>query len=89
MRSFILCSIFFLAGINYALAWDGFDYKSMNFVDVEPGSTLSPGSDIDYFDFGSGEYKSGTVEDISSTGSGVEIEVQEDITLQTRIFDMD
>jgi Family of unknown function (DUF5334) len=56
-----------------AIAWDGYDYDS----------------GIEYYDYGSGEYRYGDVESINSYGSIVEVEVYDQETGEYRTFEME
>ena len=73
---------------SYAHAWDGTDSKGTP-VEIEKGNLVRDGETIEYFDYGEGKYKTGTVQDISRYGSSVEVEVQDENTGETRTFDMD
>jgi hypothetical protein len=44
-----------------ALAWDGYDYESGNYVEIEKGNLVRPGEEIEYYDYGTGEYRYGDV----------------------------
>ena len=67
-------------------SWDGFDYDKGSHVAIEKGNLVREGSEIEYFDYGEGQYKSGTVESIDSSGN---IEVYDYETGESRQFDMD
>jgi len=51
-------------------AWDGYDYNNGKFVDIEKGSTVREGNDIEIYDWGDGKYKD--VEVDSFDGSEVQ-----------------
>jgi len=87
MRFAIL--IFSLLFASAALAWDGFDWDSGSYVDIEPGSVVREGNDIEIYDWGTGEFKDVEVESIRSSGSGTEVEVYDWDTGQYRTLDMD
>jgi len=72
-----------------SIAWDGYDYDSGNYVEIEKGNLVRPGEEIEYYDYGSGEYKKADVESIRSTGSSVEVEVYDQESGEYRTFDMD
>jgi hypothetical protein len=72
-----------------ALSWDGFDYESGTNVEIEKGNLVRPGREIEYFDYGSGQYKSGEVESIRRSGRSVEVEVLDNESGEIRTFDMD
>ncbi len=72
-----------------ALAWDGYDYESGNYIEIEKGNLVRPGEEIEYYDYGSGEYKYGDVESIESYGSFVEVEIYDHESGEYRTFEMD
>lgn len=76
-----------LLAIN-AYAWNGFDYGSGTYVEIEKGNLVRPGRDIEIYEYGSG-YKDVTVESIRRSGSSVEIEVYDNQTGEYRTLDMD
>ena len=72
-----------------AIAWDGYDYDSGSDVEIEQGNLVRPGEEIEYYDYGSGEYRYGDVESINSYGSIVEVEVYDQETDEYRTFEME
>ncbi|MCK9215759.1 MAG: DUF5334 family protein [Rhodoferax sp.] len=58
-----------------AAAWDGYDYESGNYVEIEEGQLVRPGREIEYVDYDKGEYRYCDVESIRDSGSSVEVEV--------------
>lgn len=71
------------------LAWDGYDYESGNYVEIEKGNLVREGEEIEYYDYKSGEYRYADVENIESNGSGAEIEIYDHQSGEYRTFDMD
>tara|TARA_R110001592_G_C12819637_1_gene718840 strand:- start:412 stop:681 length:270 start_codon:yes stop_codon:yes gene_type:complete len=72
-----------------SFAWDGYDYESGNHVEIEKGNLVREGEEIEYYDYESGEYRNGEVQDIQSSGSGAEVEVYDYETGEYRTFEMD
>lgn len=75
-----------------AWAWEGFDWESGNFVEIEPGSTVEPGETIEFYDWDDGEYKEGTVMDVRESGIDVEVDIlvdEDDEEDEDRTFSMD
>ena len=72
-----------------ALAWDGYDYESGSYVEIDKGNLVREGEEIEYYDYESGEYRSGDVESIESSGSGAEVEVYDHESGEYRTFEMD
>ncbi len=91
MNRLFLALIFIamLSVIRPALAWDGYDYEKGSSVEIEKGSLVREGEDIEYFDYDEGEYRAGEVQSVDRFGSSVEIEVQDDESGETRTLDMD
>ena len=71
------------------LAWDGYDYESGSQVEIDKGNLVREGEEIEYYDYGSGEYRSGEVQDVQSSGSGAEVEVYDHESGEYRTFEMD
>jgi hypothetical protein len=74
--------------INIMLAWDGYDYDSGNYVEIDKGNLVRSGNEIEYYDYANGEYKYGEVQNIEDNGSSVDIEIIDQDTGKTRIFEM-
>lgn len=72
-----------------AFAWDGYDYDKGTYVEIDKGNLVREGNDIEYYDSGTGEYRTGEVQSIERSGSSVEVEVQDSETGETRTFDME
>ncbi|MCZ6804092.1 MAG: DUF5334 family protein [Proteobacteria bacterium] len=71
------------------LAWDGYDYESGSYVEIEGGNLVRPGQDIEIYDYGTGEYRDVEVQSITGSGSGAEVEVYDYNTGEYRTLDMD
>lgn len=71
-----------------ALAWSGFDYENSTFVDIDKGSLVRRGKEIDIYDYSRG-YIPVEIEHIHDRGYSVELEVREVDTGKTRTLDMD
>ena len=82
-------SIFILMISTQAVAWDGYDYESGSDVEIEQGNLVRPGEEIEFYDYGSGEYRYGDVESIDSNGSSVEVEVYDQESGEYRTFEME
>jgi len=87
----ILCAIAALtiAVPMPAVAWDGTDTESGADVEIEGGELVRSGEDIEFYDYETGEYHQGTVEDIDRTGSGVELEIYDNTTGEYRVLEME
>lgn len=70
-------------------AWDGYDYESGSYVDIDKGNLVRPGQDIEIYDHGTGEYNDVEVQSIRGSGSGAEVEVYDYDTGEYRTLDMD
>lgn len=73
----------------HALAWDGFDYESGNFVEIESGNLVRSGQEIEIFDYADGKYKDVEVVGIDRFGSRVDVEVYDPERDEFRTFEMD
>lgn len=81
-----LLTSFLASGVQ---AWDGYDYETGNYIEIESGNLVREGREIEYYDYESGEYKYGDVESIDSYGGTTEIEVYDHDSGEYRTFDME
>ena len=72
-----------------ASAWDGYDYESGSYIEIEKGNLVRSGNDIEIYDYDTNEYKEYEVESITGTGSGAELELYDSDTGEYRTLDMD
>jgi hypothetical protein len=72
-----------------AQAWDGYDYDSGNYVEIEDGNLVREGEEIEYYDYESGEYRYGDVESVEPSGNGAEVEIYDNESGEYRTFEMD
>lgn len=70
-------------------AWDGYDYESDSYIEIEKGNLVRSGRDIEFYDYETGTYHSGEVQSIDRSYSGVEVEIYDYETGETRIFEME
>ena len=70
-------------------AWEGYDYETGNYVEIEKGNLVRPGQDIEIYDYESGEYHDAEVQNIQGSGSGAEVEVYDSNTGEYRSFEME
>lgn len=73
MKVFALILALILPSLVYA--WDGYDYESGSYVEIDKGNLVRSGQDIEIYDYGTGEYKDVEVQSIRGSGSGAEVEV--------------
>lgn len=88
MKQIVLFFALF-ATVNSCFAWDGYDYDQGSYVEIEKGNLVRQGREIEFYDYGSGEYRYGDVESINSYGSSVEVEIYDQETGEYRTFEMD
>lgn len=70
-----------------AFAWEGYD-DSGNGIEIEKGNLVRKGKEIEYYDYGSGDYKQGEVQSIRNRGSRTELEILDNETGEYKTFDM-
>ncbi len=87
MKSLLLISLLVVSASCFA--WDGYDYDTGSYIEIDEGNLVRPGKEIEYYDYGSGEYKYGDVESINGYGSSVEVEIYDSDTGEYRTFEMD
>ena len=78
-----------LAVPSISLGWDGYDYDSGNFVEIEKDNLVRSGRDIEIYDYGTGEYHDVHINDIDRYGSTVELDVYDYNTGKDRTFEME
>ena len=87
MKRILIIGLLMVSTTSYA--WDGYDWNSRSFVDIEKGSLVREGEEIEIYDWGTGEYKDVEVQSIDSYGSSVEVEVYDSDSGEYRTLDMD
>ena len=70
-----------------AIAWDGYDYDTGNYIEIHKGNLVRSGRSIEIYE--EGDYKEVEVEDINRYGNSVEVEVYDYDTGEYRTFEMD
>ena len=66
-------------------SWDGYDYDTGDYIEIEKGNLVRAGNDIEIYDYSTGTYKDVEVQSVSSD----EVEVYDYETREYRTFDMD
>ena len=79
----LLTLLYFLPTQGYA--WSGYNYDNGSHVDIEKGSLVREGNDIEIYDYNSGGYKTVEVESVSSG----EVEYTDPDSGETVTIDMD
>ncbi|SOB54773.1 DUF5334 family protein [Pseudomonas lundensis] len=87
LKNLSLAAVFTVSGTSYA--WDGYDSEASSNIEIESGNLVRPGETIDYYDHGTGDYKSADVESINSYGSTVDVEVYDHDSGEYRTFEME
>ena len=86
----IFCSIIvFLLMFTSIYSWDGFDYNSGSYIEIDEGNLVREGEYIEIYDYSDGSYKEVEVEDINDYGGSVEVEVYDYDTGEYRTFEME
>jgi hypothetical protein len=86
---YIFLPLLLALATNAANAWDGTDQDSGDSVEIEQGNLVRSGENIEYYDSGKGEYRTGDVESITRYGSTVEVEITDDESGETRTLEME
>lgn len=74
----------------HAFAWDGTDHESGADIEIDSGNFVREGEMIDYYDYNSGDYHSGSVESMERNGDGtVDLEVYDETNSEYRTFEME
>lgn len=88
MKRLISAVLLFVTSFT-VFAWDGYDSETDSYVEIERGNKVRPGNEIEFYDYGAGEFRTGDVESVRRFGNSVEVEVIDHETGDLRIFDMD
>ena len=73
----------------FSYAWDGYDYQSKSFVEIDEGNVVRRGKDIEICDYKDGRYKDVEVESVQRSGSTIEVEVYDYRSGKYRTLEMD
>lgn len=87
MKYFITAFLLVVSFNSYA--WDGYDYETGTYVEIDKGNLVRSGEEIEVYDYDKGEYNYYEVESITGNGSGAELEIYDYETGEYRILDMD
>lgn len=68
-----------------AFAWEGYDYESGSYIEIEDGNLVRLGNGIEVYDYDTGEYHNVEVQSVDSD----EVEVYDYETGEYRIFGME
>ena len=74
---------------SLSLAWEGYDWESGSYVEIEDGNLVREGEEIEIYDWETGEYKDVEVESVTTSGSGAEVEVYDWDSGEYRTLDME
>ena len=86
----ICFGIFIFLLFPYQLyCWDGYDYETGSYVEIEEGNLVREGEEIEIYDYSKGEYTTVEVEDVERSGDTVEIEIYDDETGENRTIEME
>ena len=87
MKIFIITVLIVLS--SHAWSWDGYDYGSGSYVEIDSGNLVRPGNSIEVYDYGTGDYHDVEVQSIHEGYGSVEVEVYDYSTGEYRTLDMD
>ena len=73
----------------FSYSWDGYDYQSGSYVEIEKGNLVRSGRDIEIYDYKDGTYKDVEVQSIQRVGNSIEVEVYDYNKGEYRTLDMD
>lgn len=70
-------------------AWDGYDYESGSYLEIEDEILVREEEEIEYYDYGSSEYRYGDVERVEFYQDSTEVEIYDYEAGEYRTFEMD
>ena len=71
-----------------ALSWDGYDWDTGEYIDIQRGELVRPNREIEVYNYGTGDYETYTVERIKHKGHKTEVEVYDYDKGEYRTFEM-
>jgi hypothetical protein len=89
MKLFVVFSAFLVSASLPVFAWDGTNLATGDTVEIDKGNLVRTDEEIEVYDYGSGTYRSVTIESINSYGGSVELEVYDNDTGEYLILEMD
>ncbi len=89
MRLIVSFSVLLLSTSLPVSAWDGINAETGEAVEIGKGNLVRTGEEIEVYDYGSGDYRSVTVEGINAYGGTVELEVYDNDTGDYMILEME
>jgi hypothetical protein len=85
-----ILTFFFVLFIETQLyAWDGYDWANSSSVQIDKGELVREGESVEFYDYGSSEYRSIDIDSIETTGDNVEITGIDSETGEQRTFEME
>ena len=84
-----LITAFLLVSSFNSYSWEGYDYDTDSYVEIEKGNLVRSGEEVEVYDYDSGDYKDYEVESIIGNGSGAELELYDYETGEYRTLEMD
>ena len=70
-------------------AWEGFDYETGTYIEIEKNNTVKRGQDIEIYNYSTGTYENVEVERVQRRGNSVDVEVFDIDTGEYRTLEMD
>jgi hypothetical protein len=74
---------------SFTFGWEGYDYDSGSYVEIDRGNSVRAGRDIEIYDYKDGEYKDVEVQSVKRYGNNVEVEVYDYDAGEYRTLEMD
>jgi hypothetical protein len=69
--------------------WEGYDYNKGSYVEIIEGNLVRSGNEVEFYDYGSGENRSGEVESVTGFGASVVVVIYDNNAGEYRALDMD
>ena len=73
---------------NNALSWEGHDRDTGDCIQIDDGTELFEGHEIEFYDCSDGEYHQGYIKSVTRD-DGIQIEIYDHDTDEYRIFELD
>ncbi len=74
--------------VSIAATWEGYDYDTGQYIEIEDEEDLTEGKDIEFYDHRDNKYHEGSIVSITRNG-GLEIEIYDYDTKKHRTFVLD
>ncbi|MDA9817939.1 DUF5334 family protein [Flavobacteriaceae bacterium] len=89
MNKIFITIFIFVAFVQNSFAWNGYDWKTGQVIEIGKGNLVRDGSMIEFYDWNDNEFHNARVIYIDDSSQGGELKVFDIDMEKDRIFDME